>query len=229
MTEKDNFSDRDPADTRTPPYTAIIIGGGPAGLFCACRAAGKDRRILVLEKMPSCGRKLCITGAGRCNLTHTGTMADFVSHYGGDGGKFLRPALMNFKNTDLLAFFRERGIPFTADENGKYFPKDGTAKDVLSVLWQSACVQGLKFDAGGSPSRQSSLQTISSRSVAKMPPIPQSRSCLQPAEPPTCDRVHRRRIHACRPTGTARHRDRTGTRGRPHQGLSLPRLNRHII
>lgn len=115
------------------PYTAVIIGGGPAGLFCACRSAGENRRILVLEKMPSCGRKLCITGAGKCNLTHTGTMTEFCSHYG-DGGKFLRPALMNFKNTDLLAFFRERGITFIPDENGKYFPQSGTAKDVLSVL-----------------------------------------------------------------------------------------------
>ena len=60
-------------------------------------------------------------------------MSEFVSHYG-DGGKFLRPALMNFKNTDLLEFFCDRGIRFTADENGKYFPETGTAKDVLSVL-----------------------------------------------------------------------------------------------
>lgn len=128
-------------------YTAIIIGGGPAGLFCACRAAGGGRRILVLEKMPSCGRKLCITGAGRCNITHTGSMAEFTAHYG-DGGKFLRPALMNFTSTDLLAFFSERGLFFVPDENGKYFPSDGTAKDVLSILLAECTRAGVDVRCG---------------------------------------------------------------------------------
>ncbi len=137
MTSKDSAIGNGNAETDSAQYaaqyTVIIIGGGPAGLFCAIRAAGNNPRILVLEKMPSCGRKLCITGAGRCNLTHTGTMAEFTAHYG-DGGKFLRPALMNFTSADLLAFFKDRGLSFTPDENGKYFPTDGTAKDVLSIL-----------------------------------------------------------------------------------------------
>ncbi len=143
MTERNSSTGRGVAG-KNPIYTAIIIGGGPAGLFCACRAAGEHRRILVLEKMPSCGRKLCITGAGRCNLTHTGTMAEFITHYG-DGGKFLRPALMNFKNTDLLAFFQEHGLLFSADENGKYFPEDGTAKDTLSVLLAECTRTGVEI------------------------------------------------------------------------------------
>ncbi len=144
MTYEDSSTSGDTAETDTI-YTAIIIGGGPAGLFCACRAAGEKQRILILEKMPSCGRKLCITGAGKCNLTHTGTMADFLSHYG-DGGKFLRSALMNFKNTDLLVFFQEHGLDFIADENGKYFPKDdGTAKDVLSLLLAECTRAGIEI------------------------------------------------------------------------------------
>jgi len=137
---------KDTASAGTPaaPYTAIIIGGGPAGLFCACRLCGDGRRVLLLEKMPACGRKLCITGAGRCNLTHTGTMAEFLSRYG-DGGKFLRPALMNFKNTDLLAYFQDRGLRFTADENGKYFPETGSAKDVLTVLLSECTENGVEI------------------------------------------------------------------------------------
>ena len=71
-------------------------------------------------------------------------MPDFISHFG-DGGKFLRPALMNFKNTDLLQFFHERGIRFVADENGKYFPETGTAKDVLSVLLAECAQAGVEI------------------------------------------------------------------------------------
>ena len=141
------MTDRDTPPNRGATYTTIIIGGGPAGLFCACRIAGDKRRILVLEKMPSCGRKLCITGAGRCNLTHTGTMAEFVAHYG-DGGKFLRPALMNFTSADLLAFFKDRGLFFIPDENGKYFPTDGTAKDVLSILLAECDRVGVEVRCG---------------------------------------------------------------------------------
>lgn len=132
------------AGTPAAPYTAVIIGGGPAGLFCACRISGDGRRVLLLEKMPACGKKLCITGAGRCNLTHTGTMSEFLSHYG-DGGKFLRPALMNFKNTDLLAYFHDRGLPFAADENGKYFPETGSARDVLAVLLSECTRNGVEI------------------------------------------------------------------------------------
>ena len=147
MTSEDSSTGRDIPEINTI-YTAIIIGGGPAGLFCACHSAGEQRRILVLEKMPSCGKKLCITGAGRCNLTHSGAMAEFIAHYG-DGGKFLRPALMNFTSSDLLEFFHERGLHFTADENGKYFPEDGgTAKDVLSLLLAECTRTGVEIRRG---------------------------------------------------------------------------------
>ena len=71
--------------------TVVIIGGGPAGLFCGLQAAGAGRRVIVLEKKSACGRKLLITGTGQCNLTHGGAVTEFLSHYG-DHGTFLRPA-----------------------------------------------------------------------------------------------------------------------------------------
>ncbi|HJK07396.1 MAG TPA: NAD(P)/FAD-dependent oxidoreductase, partial [Methanocorpusculum sp.] len=74
-------------------YDCIIIGAGPAGLFCASLLA--PARVLVLEKMVLPGRKLLIAGSGQCNITHTGDVKDFVSHYG-ERGAFLRPALMAF-------------------------------------------------------------------------------------------------------------------------------------
>lgn len=120
---------------KDPEYDVIITGGGPAGLFCAIHSAAAGRRVLVLEKMPSCGRKLLITGSGQCNLTHGGEIFEFFSHYGA-AGKFLRPALMNFTNMDLVEFFSSRGVSFDTDKNGKIFPSTKKAGDILSALIQ---------------------------------------------------------------------------------------------
>ena len=102
-------------------YSLIIVGGGPAGLFCAALAAGKDKRVLLLEKNPTPGRKLLMTGAGQCNITHEGDVVEFINHYG-ENGKFLKPALMNFRNRDLVKFFGERGLPVTTEPGGRVFP-----------------------------------------------------------------------------------------------------------
>jgi len=99
-------------------YPVIIIGGGPAGLFCAAAAAGAGQCVLLLEKMPLCGKKLLITGSGQCNLTHDGDISDFFSKYG-DHGPFLRPSLRKCSNRDLMKWFTERGLALDPDESGK--------------------------------------------------------------------------------------------------------------
>jgi len=114
-------------------YSLIIIGGGPAGLFCALRAAGNGRKILLLEKKPSVGRKLLMTGSGQCNITHDGDIRSFLSHYG-DNGRFLKPSLMNFQNQDLISFFTERELPVVTESGGKVFPISRKAVDILDVL-----------------------------------------------------------------------------------------------
>jgi predicted Rossmann fold flavoprotein len=98
--------------------------------------------MLVLEKMPSCGRKLLITGAGQCNLTHTGDVSEFISHYG-DHGSFLRHALREFSNTDLIRFCEEAGVQMEADESGKIFPASRRASDVLAVLLERCRESGV--------------------------------------------------------------------------------------
>jgi predicted Rossmann fold flavoprotein len=122
------------------PYAAVIIGAGPAGLFCAARAAAGGRRILVLEKTPSPGRKLLLSGSGQCNVTHDGEMRDFPSHYG-DNGRFLKPALMAFSNRDLISFLAGRGVPVSSEPGGKIFPVTRKAGDILRALLE-ACAEG---------------------------------------------------------------------------------------
>jgi predicted flavoprotein YhiN len=125
----------------------LVIGGGPAGLFCALKCAAAGRKAVLLEKMPSCGRKLLITGSGQCNLTHEGDIAGFFSRYG-DHGAFLRPALLNFSNRDLVAFFESGGVPMTTLPGGKIFPSSMRASDVLGALLRECGRSGVDLRCG---------------------------------------------------------------------------------
>ena len=104
-------------------FDVIIVGGGPAGLFAAIMCAEKKQRIAILEKNKSCGRKLLMAGAGKCNITQAGDIHHFLTCYG-PNAKFLKHALLSFQNEDLLKFFRKRGLEFMTTEKGKVFPKD---------------------------------------------------------------------------------------------------------
>ncbi len=114
-------------------FNTIIIGGGPAGLFCAARAADDRGSVLLLEKNASCGKKLLITGSGMCNITHAGSISEFFTRYG-DHGSFVKPALRSFTNDDLTLFFKNRGLPLVTAEEGKVFPGSYRSADVLTVL-----------------------------------------------------------------------------------------------
>jgi predicted Rossmann fold flavoprotein len=114
-------------------YALVVIGGGPAGLFCALRASGNGENVLLLEKNHSAGRKLLLSGSGQCNVTHDGDILSFLSHYG-DNGRFIKPALLSFQNRDLMAFFRERELPLAVEPGGKVFPVSRSAGNVLNIL-----------------------------------------------------------------------------------------------
>ena len=81
-----------PLSTSTPTGKPILVaGGGPAGLMAAGQAAACGAQVLVLEKMARPGRKLCITGKGRCNLTNVAPLAEFLVHFGATGSFLPRP------------------------------------------------------------------------------------------------------------------------------------------
>ncbi len=136
----------------------IVIGGGAAGLMAAGQAAQAGARTLLLEKMPLPGRKLGITGKGRCNLTNSSEMRDFIAHFG-PSGRFLRQAFARFFNTDLMDFFEDLGLNLVTERGGRVFPASGKAGDVLRALRQwlqqcgvevqtSATVEGLSLTNG---------------------------------------------------------------------------------
>ncbi|HOW50559.1 MAG TPA: NAD(P)/FAD-dependent oxidoreductase [bacterium] len=113
-------------------FDVAIIGAGPAGLMAALHIPA-GLAAVVLEKGGRPGRKLLLSGAGQCNLTAAGEIGDFEHCYG-DHGRWLRPALRNLTNHDLITFFERRGVPCALTPEGKYFPKSLRAADILDVL-----------------------------------------------------------------------------------------------
>ncbi|MBW2630315.1 MAG: NAD(P)/FAD-dependent oxidoreductase [Deltaproteobacteria bacterium] len=111
----------------------IVIGGGASGMMASGQAAGMGADTLLLEKMHRPGRKLGITGKGRCNLTNVASLPEFISHFGSNG-IFLRQAFHRFPNDELAAFFEELGVPTVAERGGRVFPVSSQARDVVDAL-----------------------------------------------------------------------------------------------
>jgi phytoene dehydrogenase-like protein len=105
----------------------IVVGGGPAGLMAAGQAAELGAETVLLEKMDRPGRKLRITGKGRCNLTNIAHVSEFVTHFG-PNGRFLRQAFARFFSPDLLAFLEGLGVGTVTERGGRVFPASGLLK-----------------------------------------------------------------------------------------------------
>lgn len=121
------------SDFEATKVDVIVIGAGPAGLLAAGRAAEQGARVLVLEKMRSEGRKLLITGKGRCNITNDASPAEFIKHVFPDG-RFLRNAFSQFYSKDIINLLKKYGVESTLERGGRYFPASNKSLDVLRAL-----------------------------------------------------------------------------------------------
>lgn len=101
--------------------------------MAAVTAAGRGLSVLLLEKMDQAGRKLRITGKGRCNLTNTNTLRDTLPHIGSDA-RFLRNAYGRFFNRELMDFFEGRGVPLVVERGNRVYPASGKALDIFLAL-----------------------------------------------------------------------------------------------
>ena len=114
-------------------YDVIVIGAGPAGLVAAGQAASLEKKVLLLEKKKSPGRKLLLTGKNRCNLTNTASVQDALGHFN-KGGRFLTQLFYRYYTDELRDFFAEIGLPTVVQRGGRVFPESEKARDVLEVL-----------------------------------------------------------------------------------------------
>jgi predicted Rossmann fold flavoprotein len=115
-------------------YDLIVIGGGPAGMMAAGRAAENGARVLLLEKNDRLGVKLVITGKGRCNITNDEFTTKNLVELFGKKGRFLFSALNKFGNKDIINFFESRGVATKVERGYRVFPVSDSSMDVLAVL-----------------------------------------------------------------------------------------------
>lgn len=114
-------------------YDVIIIGAGAAGMMAAGVAARAGRKVLVIEKMEKAGRKIRITGKGRCNVTNTKPKAEFLEHIRANAD-FFAPSLSDFGNTGVFTFFKKLGVKLVEERGDRVFPESGKAWDVADAL-----------------------------------------------------------------------------------------------
>jgi predicted Rossmann fold flavoprotein len=116
-------------------YDVIVIGGGPSGLMAAAAAGEQGAKVLLVDKGNKLGRKLAISGGGRCNVTNRLPIEEIIKHIPGNG-RFLYSAFSIFSNEDIITFFEKLGIKLKEEDNGRMFPITDKAQSVVDALLQ---------------------------------------------------------------------------------------------
>jgi predicted Rossmann fold flavoprotein len=114
-------------------YDVIVIGGGPSGLMASVAAAEHGAAVLLVDKGAKLGRKLGISGGGRCNVTNIKETSELIAHIPGNG-RFLYSSFDHFNNRDIIDFFEALGIALKEEDNGRMFPVSDKAASVVSAL-----------------------------------------------------------------------------------------------
>ncbi|MDL4839401.1 BaiN/RdsA family NAD(P)/FAD-dependent oxidoreductase [Aquibacillus rhizosphaerae] len=114
-------------------YQVTVIGGGPSGLMAAIAAAENGASTLLIDKGNKLGKKLAISGGGRCNVTNRLPKDEVIKHIPGNG-RFLYSAFSVFDNYDIIDFFEELGVQLKEEDHGRMFPVSNSAKSVVNAL-----------------------------------------------------------------------------------------------
>lgn len=125
-------------------FEVAVVGAGPAGLMAAFSAASKGHSVTIYERNTTAGKKLLLTGNGRCNLTNTTPFREFVRKFGKKGA-YLRSAISKFSSKDLMDYFESRNLDLKVEEGGRVFPVTDESISVLKVLEKSIKKLGINI------------------------------------------------------------------------------------
>lgn len=131
----------------------VVIGAGPAGMMAAIKAAetaaqqGESIKVTILEKMNRPGRKMMITGKGRCNVTNAADVPEIIKNIKGNG-RFLNSSLRYFDNRAVMTFFEEQGVPLKIERGQRVFPESDKAQDVVDALVRKLHALGANLETG---------------------------------------------------------------------------------
>lgn len=121
----------------------VIVGGGPAGIMGAISARKSGNEVVIIEKMNSLGKKLLITGKGRCNITSSIDISEFINNIPGNG-RFLYSSFQNYTNTDIIDFMECHGVKVKEERGNRIFPVSDSSKDVLDAFYKELRAIGVK-------------------------------------------------------------------------------------
>ena len=124
--------------------TILVIGAGPAGMMAAIKAAENGADVTILEKMKRPGKKMLITGKGRCNITNAATVPEIIKNIHGNG-KFLNSSMRAYDNEDVLYFFESQGVPTKVERGQRVFPVSDKAQDVVDDMVHKLHELGVKI------------------------------------------------------------------------------------
>ena len=116
-------------------FDAVVVGGGAAGMMAAITAAERGKHVLLLEKNAQLGRKIRITGKGRCNVTNNCEPRTVIESTPGNG-RFLYGAVNHFTPQDTMDFFEGLGVPLKTERGNRVFPVSDNAHDIADALWK---------------------------------------------------------------------------------------------
>lgn len=114
-------------------YDVAVIGAGPAGAMAAIRAGELNKKTILVEKNSLLGKKILLTGRGRCNITNSARLDTFIEKFG-KAGRFLRTAFSEFSNEELMGFFKSKGLELKIERQGRVFPIDDRSSSVTKIL-----------------------------------------------------------------------------------------------